>query len=274
MKTRKIFLLLAILILLNRLVSAENYSFVVLGDNRPGRDIIEQPAIFKKIIDKINRLKPQPDFVISIGDIIWGYTRDNELLEKEFNAFEQAISKLKVPFYNAPGNHEISSRYAVILYKKLFSYLPGEKLYYSFNHKGSHFIALNTEEYRKKSQICCKQLDWLKEDLEKNKTARHIFVFFHRPLYPVANHIGDSLDKYPEKRDALVKLFNKYKVKYVFCGHEHLYSKSNNNGLIQIITGGAGASLYDSEQGGFHHFILVNVKNKKVFTKVVRVENN
>ncbi len=275
MKNIKFLLSVIFLFVFSLSAKAKDFSFVVMGDNRPGRGRYTQPYVFKKIIDKINNLKPLPDFVLSTGDIIAGYTHNKKLLDKEFYSFKKTIEKLKVPYYNAPGNHEISNNeYALEKYKEIFPYLPGNKLYYSFNYRGAHFIALNTEEIYNEGRICCEQFKWLKHDLEKNKKAKHIFVFFHRPLYPVAGHIGSSLDEFPEDRDTLVNLLKKYKVDYVFCGHEHLYNKTKKNNIIQIITGGAGAGLrVPPEDGGFFHFVLVSVKENKVTLKVIKIND-
>jgi len=48
-------------------------------------------------------------------------------------------------------------------------------------------------------------------------------------------------------------------------GHEHLFRKSAHHVIIQIITGGAGATLYAAEEdGGFYHFVLVDVEEEKI----------
>ena len=69
----------------------------------------------------------------------------------------------------------------------------------------------------------------------------------------------------------MVKL-KKYNVKYVFVGHEHLYAKIEKEGIVQIITGGAGANIRTRpERGGYYHFVVVDVKNETVKIKPVKI---
>ncbi len=85
-------------------------------------------------------------------------------------------------------------------------------------------------------------------------------------------HHGNSLDRYPDDRDALQALFVKHKVTAVFTGHEHLYLRKTVDNVLHIITGGGGAPLYaEDAQGGFHHYILVTVEGDRVSAEVIDV---
>ena len=103
--------------------------------------------------------------------------------------------------------------------------------------------------------------------------SKHKFVFLHHPLYPDEArglHFGESLDFYPEERDRLERLFERYKVNIVFTGHEHLYLRKMVNGAAHITTGCAGAPLYtEDEKRGFHHFLLVTVKRDGAEGRVI-----
>ncbi len=44
-----------------------------------------------------------------------------------------------------------------------------------------------------------------------------------------------------------------------------MYNSSSYKGLTQIITGGAGARLHTGpEKGGFHHYVIVDVKDSGI----------
>jgi hypothetical protein len=63
------------------------------------------------------------------------------------------------------------------------------------------------------------------------------------------------------------------KVDAVFAGHEHYYQRKVIDGVMQIITGGGGAPLYDREEdGGFYHFTRVTVDGDKVSGEVVDID--
>jgi len=56
--------------------------------------------------------------------------------------------------------------------------------------------------------------------------------------------------------------------------HEHLFRKFAHDGIIQIITGGAGAPLYaEEEEGGFHHFVFVDVEEEKIEGTLYKLKN-
>jgi hypothetical protein len=62
--------------------------------------------------------------------------------------------------------------------------------------------------------------------------------------------------------DAALALFKKYKVAVVFVSHSHMYAAYNQDGVEVRLTGGLGAPLVKGLcacEGGFHHFLLVDV---------------
>ncbi len=96
--------------------------------------------------------------------------------------------------------------------------------------------------------------------------ATHKFVFTHDPAYPVANHIGGSLDAYPTERDDLWNRMTQAGVRAFFCGHEHLYSRVAHGSITQIIGGSCGAPLTTGISGtqAVYHYVLVTVAGTKV----------
>ena len=136
------------------------------------------------------------------------------------------------------------------------------------------FIFLDSNLPGQDRKIIGDQYKWLEKVLSSS-SRKNRFVFVHHPLYPEKGrgyHYGGSLDRYPKERDRLESLFEKFNVTIVFAGHEHLYLRKMVNGVIHIITGGGGALLYTNEEkGGFYHFLLVNVDEKKVTGKVIDI---
>src|SRR6185436_12136396 len=119
-------------------------------------------------------------------------------------------------------------------------------------------------------QITGAQLDWLKQDLEANKTARAIFLFFHTEM-TLAPGDEDGKNHPPLTNTAeLQALFEKYPVKAVFQGHEHLFYQTTINGIRYFVAGGAGAPFYaPPENGGFSHYLVVEMKNDQIAYKIV-----
>lgn len=263
-KIIKFLFLLLVVFSLNS--SGKSFSFIVLGDNRP-KGTFGQPEVFREMIEEINKISPPPAFVINVGDMIKG-SRNPEIVEKQWKEYMSIIKLLKYPIYHVAGNHEIRG---VKENEKIYKEKTGKNLYYSFNYQDSVFIILDSEEIGKEGKITGIQFSWLKEVLEKNKDKKHKFVFVHRPLYPTGAHKGSSLDAYPKERDKLAGLLKEYSVDVLFCGHEHLFQKRDYDGLLQVITGGAGAPFHKAPDAlSIYHFCKVEV-NDKVELEVKKV---
>lgn len=269
MKARYILLTLLLLISAAALgakdASPAEFSFAVIGDSRPSLPDGAQPGVFKDLIKRIDKLNPA--FVMHTGDVVYG-SSSLEKLRCQYEDFKNAIEPLRSKLYLTIGNHEVQG------YKANQAFFEKELggLYYSFDHQGSHFIVLNSHIIGEEGCITGKQLEWLKEDLRKARTAVHKFVFIHMPLYPVDGHAGKCLDARPAERDALHRLFTLNRVDTVFVGHEHLFDEHTRNGVRYIITGGGGAPLWPSTRGtgDFHHFVMVSVKGESVEMKGFR----
>ena len=73
--------------------------------------------------------------------------------------------------------------------------------------------------------------------------------------------------------EAFMELMAEHDVAYVFAGHIHAYSEQTRDGTMYVITGGAGASLYDTDHpNAFYHYVQVTIAGTEVSTKVVRLE--
>lgn len=227
-------------------------TFVVVGDNRGDAEGNQRP-VFLETLRAVNEVNPA--FVVTTGDMIAGYAETEDQARKQWTGYKKAMAELKPPTFHTPGNHDIWDAMSGRVYRELWG-----PTFYAFDHGPVRIVGLDTETDR--SRIDAKQFAWLEKQLA-TAGSRKVFLSFHKPLYPVDGHIGNSLDTYPEERDKLHALLVRHKARIgaVFAGHEHLYSLEERDGIRYYITGGAGANLYaPREQGGFHHFLAVRVE--------------
>jgi predicted phosphodiesterase len=241
----------------------DHVTFVVLGDNRSGDDM------YRKIVSMA--MKRNPDFIVNVGDMI--KTPGNLT---EWSNFWEMSRPISVPYYLTVGNHDVNERIpeSEQIYKEQV-HLPGNELYYSFTAGNSLFIVLDTSLADQEECVTGDQYAWL-EGVLAHSEQKHKFVFLHHPLYSVL-HAGeeDGGDESTVERDRLEALFQKNRVDVVFAGHEHLYHRATVDGIIHVITGGAGAPLYaDENSGGFHHFIVVTVDGDNVRGEVIDSNGN
>ena len=262
-----------------------DFVFVVAGDNRPTTHGAPFPRVFDTVISEIRLV--QPDLVLWTGDTIYGYgDKDRAELANDYATFLKKAAHADVPIFNAPGNHEIHPNVTPCdkpdVCEDEFKAHFGE-LYGSFDYRGVHFIALDTEEIGHEVVVDGKktgtqvidgaQLEWLKKDLEAHKTARAIFAFFHTELTAAPN--DEEGNGHPALGNAsdIRSLFAKYHVKAVFQGHEHLLytpDPRTTEGVRYFVAGGAGAPMYARpENGGVSSYIVVEMKGNDATFNVV-----
>src|SRR5262249_42952201 len=81
--------------------SADDFRFVIVGDRTAGPEWGLMPQAFREI----NQLSP--DFVISVGDLIDGYSEKTATIHRMWQEFDDEVATLKSPFVYVPGNHDI-----------------------------------------------------------------------------------------------------------------------------------------------------------------------
>lgn len=111
------------------------FRFVVVGDRTGGH----RPGVFERAVNQINTLRPE--FVISVGDHIEGYTEDAATLDRQWAELQAAVDGLRAPFFHVPGNHDISNPTMRAEWARRLG-----RDYYDFRYKDVLFIALNTED--------------------------------------------------------------------------------------------------------------------------------
>jgi len=226
--------------------------FAVIGD-RTGS---HQPGIYEQIVGEIEGMKP--DFVLSVGDMIEGYTGDTMEIKRQRDEYKTILKPLTVPIYFAPGNHDITDSTYIELYKRQV----GEP-YYSFDIRGVHFIVLDNSCFDSVSAFPKEQLDWLISDLNKNKSAAYTIAFFHKPFWieTIANG----------KPDTLHALFVKYGVDAVFSGHYHTYFSGRFNDILYTGMGSSGGACYPGPTGLQYHFAWVTIDKDGIWIAPMKI---
>jgi Icc protein len=170
---------------------AEDFSFVQISDSHIGFNKGANPDVtgtLQKAIDKINLVPAGmklPDFMIHTGDI----TQNSKA--SEFDTAVQVIKSSKVgEVFYVPGEHDFSLDDGA-LYKQRFGKGTVGNGWYSYNHKGVHFVGLNNcVQVDAMGNLGAEQLAWLKSDLAGLSASTPIVVFAHIPLWMVYEKWG------------------------------------------------------------------------------------
>lgn len=160
----------------------KGFCFVQLSDTHWGYQGPANPeAAFtlRKAVAAVNQLPIQPDFVFFTGDLT--HTTDDPVeRRRRLATFKDIVAGLHVKqVHFIPGEHDASLDQGAA-FKELFG-----DTYYSFDHAGVHFIALDNVS-DPGARVTDAQLAWLQADLAQRQPSDPIVVFTHRPLFDLA----------------------------------------------------------------------------------------
>jgi Icc protein len=170
-----------------------DFSFVQISDSHMGFDKAANQDVvgtLKAAIDKINALPGSPAFMLHTGDITH--------LSKpgEFDTVEQMLkdSRAREVFY-VPGEHDLLDEGQQ--FHNRFGKLSQGQGWYSFDHKGVHFVGLNNVMNLKAGglgNLGNDQLEWMEKDVKHLSKSTPIVVFAHIPLWSVYPEWGWGTD--------------------------------------------------------------------------------
>jgi predicted phosphodiesterase len=191
------------------------FSFVQISDSHIGFNKAANQDVtgtLKLAIDKINALPGEPDLLLHTGDI----THSSK--PAEFDTAQQMLKTAKAGerFY-VPGEHDIATDDGA-MYLERFGKGTKGRGWYSFAHKGVHFVGLNNcQQVDAMGKLGDDQLSWLKADLGSVSASTPIVVFAHIPLWMVYPEWGWGT---PDAAEALTYL-KRFGSVTVLNGHIH-----------------------------------------------------
>lgn len=223
----------------------DQFQFAVVSDRTGGH----REKVFSKAVYQINLL--QPEFVMSVGDLIEGYTTKEDSLQQQWDQFDGFVSKFEMPFFYVPGNHDLSNKVQVQKWGERRG-----KRYYHFVYKNVLFLCLCSENpgVTGSNTIDPEQREYVGKTLSANAGVRWTFVFVHQPIWAAKDLAKNG---WAEVEKALAG--RKYTV---FCGHVHRYQKyvRNGNNYYQLATTGGGSRLRGIPYGEFDQVAWVTMK--------------
>ena len=195
------------------------------------------------VIEEVNRL--EPDFVIHMGDLVHpvpGHPTFGQVAED----FNRLYERVKSPLHITPGNHDCGDKKLSWMpavqvndtFLKTYEELFGPH-YGSFDHKGIHFVLINSPVMNSGLDLEAEQRAWLEKDLAGTDCER-IFLFTHYPPYvtePDEETHYDNIDE--PARSWLLGLIEKHEIEAVFAGHVH--------------------NFFYNRQGATEHYVLPSV---------------
>lgn len=223
----------------------QNFQIAIVTDRNGGH----RPGIFRAAVERLNLL--QPEFVMSVGDFIPGYSEDLKAVKSMWKDFEEVISKLEVPFFMLPGNHDITNSMQREEWHRRFG--PS---YYHFTYGDVLFLCLNSDD-EAVEVISKEQVEYVQKALQDNPNVRWTLVFMHKPLWAQADRQLQEdnqrdLDALKKSRWYDVEQALKGRDYTVFAGHVHSYTRYERHGkkYYTLATTGGGSNLRGAKTYG------------------------
>ena len=200
-----------------RKTAATPFTFVQVSDSHIGFNKppnADARATFREAIAKVKALPTRPDFIIHTGDV-------SQLSRpEEFDDAEQMLKEAGLPVFFVPGEHDMLDPDGGKAFLARFGKGSQGAGWYSFDHRGVHFVALvNVADLKPggMGNLGAAQLKWLKDDLAGCPSSQPIVVFAHIPLWTVSADWGWGTDDAAEA----LKLLARFGSVTVLNGHIH-----------------------------------------------------
>ena len=198
-----------------------------------------RPELVKIMVQKLNLL--QPEFVMSVGDLIEGCPVNKDFTRQQFEELDSWLAPLQMPFFYVPGNHDIANKEMREVWRERYG-----KDYYHFVYRNVLFICLSVNEIAW-GHLSEEQINWVGKTLEENKDVRWTLVFMHDPLWEY------DWPDYGTKGDwDRVESLLKGRPHTAFAGHYHFYNKQqrhDHNYYILSRTAVLPGTLYPNDTG-------------------------
>lgn len=210
----------------------EPFRFAYISDSHLYKKELNDRFIrsLMRAVDDVNRMNPAPDFVLYGGDLAQlGQSEELEI-------GKQILDTVKWPIHMMVGEHDWYLDMGE-KWRELFG-----KPTYSFEHKGIHFVTLNSvveEDFwtargltpmeRMKTvagldnglqspfTVGAEQREWLKKDLAKVKKSTPVIVFSHSPLYKLYK----AWNFWTDDADQVQAILRRFDDVTVIHGHTH-----------------------------------------------------
>ena len=261
---------------------SDAFRFVVLADRTGGA----RRGVFDRAVDQVRRLRP--DFVLSVGDLIEGYTDDRAKLAAEWEEIDSMVDRFEVPFFYTVGNHDLSNPTMREVWRERYG-----REYWAFVHRGVLFLSLSTEDppielspdvIARKARferlmnedpervermlaerakagppkelpspigISADQVAFVEATLAENTDVRWTIVLMHKPAWKQDDPGFTAIEGMIADRPYTV-----------IAGHEHSYAHTTRNGRDYYVLGTTGGVWISRGPGAMDHVMWGTMTEK------------
>jgi len=199
------------------------------GDPKDKSSAIET---LKRVVDLINNMAIQPEFVVASGDLTnTGHPRSYDLLQ-------DLLAPLEVPLVMALGNHDKRPEFHT-----KFGAGPSDAPYCHDTVLGDiHIITLDTSiAGHVAGTICDQQFDFLIQALTRHADLPKLIVMHHPPRVDPDGLPWGSIDMVSTNR--LAETLRGHHIVGILSGHIHINNISHWHGIPIIVSNGQDSTV-------------------------------
>ena len=249
---RRTVFLFAVLSTLLWAANVFGWSFAVAGDSRDDKD-----GIFPQILSAVDN--SDMEFLLHLGDMV------NKDSPGEWDAYREATARFRKPLRVVIGNHELYGGGTPEKFAERFG-LPGTS--WSFTHKDTHFAIVDNA----KGTFPDDTLAVLDRDLAAHPKGKGgittLIVAMHIPPRTDGIYPHGTRSDYGERSAKLLAILKRHGVDAVVSGHEHMQHVEDWEGVLLLISGGAGAPLAPFQRYGYYRIDVENGRVRETFMRV------
>ncbi len=230
--------------------NGRGHQFVCYADSCSGIPGALHENTFASVNTVVAHLDTPPEFICFPGDEISGLVADDETLRRQWRYWLNQemgwLDRQMIPLYHTTGNHTTYDPASEAIFKEVLAHLPQngpadqKGLTYFVRREDLLMVFVNTlwsglgGEGRLETK-------WLEKILFDHADARHKLVFGHHPVFPVNGFSGSyQREIAPENGRQLWRLLVKHQVLAYVCSHILAFDVQVHDGVLQILTAGAG----------------------------------
>lgn len=246
----------------------DSFRVAMFGDSRGDVDTWSQ------VITAVD--EAAPDLMITSGDMVELGASQIEW-DNWFAASGDVMARR--PLAITHGNHEF-------LAQGYFAQvgMPGNEEWYALDWGPLHLVALN-DTVRDPTQIGSDQVQFMRAEYQ-TATADWRWVVHHQPAYSTCTTHGS----FEALREYWTPVWEESNVDLVVAGHNHIYERSvpilanaeAEGGVTYLVTGGAGAPLYEESQADWfglkanpvNHYVIADFSTDRVDLVVYDLAGN
>lgn len=248
------------------------HQFVLYGDCCSGVPGAPHEATFAAVNATVERLSPPPEFIIFPGDEVIGLTSDEAALRAQWQHWLEVemawLDRQAIPLFHTTANHTAYDAMSSRVFADMLDYLPRngppgqEGLSYSVRRGDLLLVFVNTMTLSLGGEGHV-ETEWLAQSLRSHADARFKIVVGHHPVFPINGYSGSHQRQIGSKHAGPFwqTLVNNGVFAYL-CSHMLAFDVQVHQGVLQIMTAGAGTSGLMPEDSEYHHCVQASLDDE------------